>query len=123
MRAPLFSSLLLVALATPVAADPIKLDGISVECTVEALTTMIVLPASATGTLSYKLCDSCPTVTLSTTATTQYLVGHRAVPLAAVAKLFGTGKPYPALVAFKLDAPVLLRLEVFTSNSASGVSK
>ena len=122
MRATLLVSLLLAGVATtPVAADSRTVDGISIERTFEARTSMIVLPASAGGTLSYRTCIGCAFVTLSTTPTTRYQIGNRGVTLATMAKLFATGT-YTALVAAKLNAPVLLRLEVYVPESATGVT-
>ena len=119
MRTPFPRCLvLLLALAGPAAADPAKLDGISAERTVEAMSSMIVLPASVNGTLSYQLYPSCATVTLSATPTTRYEINHKPVPLATLTKLFATGRRYPALVAWKLNAPVLLRLEVYAADAA-----
>jgi hypothetical protein len=122
MRTPMpVVVLLLAALAAPALADPPSNLGVAVENIAEAMTSMIVLPASPSGTLSFTLCSSCRTVTLSATPTTRYVINQRDVPLASVAKLFATGT-YPAVVTWKLDSPTLLRLEIFGGPSAASRS-
>lgn len=114
MRTSLFSGLLLaLALAVPAGAETRHAVGESAERSAETLTTLIVLPSSPSGTLSFKTCLSCRTVTLGATPTTVYRIGTRNASLADTAKLFATGRSYHALVAWKLDAQVLLRLEVY----------
>jgi hypothetical protein len=121
MRAIFLTSLALLTAATvPAMADSTKLDGRSIERVVEAMTSMIVLPVSVNGTLSYQLCPSCRTVALSATPTTQYLIGNQLVSLESMAKLFSSGHNYTAAVAAQLDAPVLTRLQVFPADLAPG---
>ena len=114
MRTSLLSGLLLaIAFAGPAAADTRHAPGESAERSAETLSTLVLLPSSANGTLSFKKCLSCAMVTLSATPTSIYRIGTRNASLAEVAKLFATGRSYHALVAWKLDAQVLLRLEVY----------
>jgi hypothetical protein len=121
MRAPLLYSLLLVAVALPALAGPAA--GVSLDWASETRTTLIGLPTSANGTLSYKRCLACPVVVLSATATSAYTIDGRRSSLQALAKILSTGRDYPATVIAKLDAPVLLRLDVSVPDSATGVIK
>ena len=114
MRTSLYTALLLaVALTAPAVADLPRIPGVSVERTFESLSTLILLPTSVNGTLTYKTCLTCRSVTLSASAASIYRIGNHNASLAEVAKLFATGRSYPALVAAKLNAQVLLRLEVY----------
>ena len=112
---------LLIALCGTAAADQPSQLGVAVENIAEAMTSMIVLPASINGTLSFHLCATCKTVTLTATPTTSYIINHRSVPLAAVAKLFATGN-YTAAVAWELNKPVLRRLEIVAPPAAASRS-
>lgn len=121
MRAIFLASLALLTTATMQAiADSTKQDGQSIERVVEAMTSMIVLPVSVNGTLSFQLCPSCRTVALGATPTTQYLIGNQIVSLERMAKLFSSGHNYTAAVAAQLDAPVLTRLQVFAADMPAG---
>jgi hypothetical protein len=109
MKTNAFIAGLLGALALGCAIPAVA--GLSREDAMEAMSSDLVLPASAPGGALARSCASCPTRSLQLTSASQYFAGTQPITLAELRRRFATGR-FPVLVAVQPDTSIVSRIVI-----------
>jgi hypothetical protein len=115
MKTGLYMAVLATMLAAAGAAAAEPFVPQTIEEGLESDTSMVLLPSSVYGTLTFLACTTCAAAPLRLTPATQFFIGAKAATLTAVSRLMGPSNPTAMVIFFKPGTSNVTRIVVSAS--------